>query len=127
MKVLRPEINELGRNSKKDPMKQQETMKLYNKAGVNQWPVASFITNARLLCFVSVFPSAIGLRQEGFFGLNDLSSYDSIYELPFHIPFYGNHISCFDFGIDCNSFMKMTTGDQQMAQHSKKECQIWQK
>jgi YidC/Oxa1 family membrane protein insertase len=41
MKVLRPEINELGRNSKKDPMKQQETMKLYNKAGVNQWPVAS--------------------------------------------------------------------------------------
>jgi YidC/Oxa1 family membrane protein insertase len=99
MKVLRPEINELGRNSKKDPMKkQQETMKLYNKAGVNQWPVASrFIANARLLCVVSVFPSAIGLRQEGFLWANDLSSYDSIYELPFHIPFYGNHISLFPF------------------------------
>jgi YidC/Oxa1 family membrane protein insertase len=108
--------------------KQQETMKLYNKAGVNPMAVASrFITNARLLCFVSVFPSAIGLRQEGFLWANDLSSYDSIYELPFHIPFYGNHISLFPIlaSIAIFFYMKMTTGDQQMAP-SKKECQIWQ-
>jgi YidC/Oxa1 family membrane protein insertase len=76
-----------------------------------------FITNARLLCFVSVFPSAIGLRQEGFLWANDLSSYDSIYELPFHIPFYGNHISLFRFWHRLQFlYMKMTTGDQQMAQ-----------
>jgi YidC/Oxa1 family membrane protein insertase len=34
MKVLRPEI-ELGKNSVRPDEKQQETMKLYNKAGVN--------------------------------------------------------------------------------------------
>jgi YidC/Oxa1 family membrane protein insertase len=63
MKVLRPEINELGRNSKKDPMKkQQETMKLYNKAGVNQWPVASQVyykCPSFMLCFSFPFSNRI--------------------------------------------------------------------
>jgi YidC/Oxa1 family membrane protein insertase len=80
--------------------KQQETMKLYNKAE-SMAGCVRFIQMPVFYAF-QFFPSAIGLRQEGFLWANDLSSYDSIYELPFHIPFYGNHISCFDFGIDCN-------------------------
>jgi YidC/Oxa1 family membrane protein insertase len=121
MKVLRPEINELGEKFKKDPMKkQQETMKLYNKAGVN--PMAGCVPGLLQMpvfyALFQFFPSAIGLRQEGFLWANDLSSYDSIYELPFHIPFYGNHISLFPIlaSIAIFFYMKMTTGDQQMAQ-----------
>jgi hypothetical protein len=50
----------LGEKFKKDPMKkQQETMKLYNKAGVNPMAGCVVYANARLLCFVSVFPSAM--------------------------------------------------------------------
>jgi YidC/Oxa1 family membrane protein insertase len=120
MKVLRPEINELGEKFKKDPMKkQQETMKLYNKAGVN--PMAGCVPGLLQMpvfyALFQFFPSAIGLRQEGFLWANDLSSYDSIYELPFHIPFYGNHISLFPIlaSIAIFFYMKMTTGDQQMA------------
>jgi YidC/Oxa1 family membrane protein insertase len=121
MKVLRPEINELGEKFKKDPMKkQQETMKLYNKAGVN--PMAGCVPGLLQMpvfyALFQFFPSAIGLRQEGFLWANDLSSYDSIYELPFHIPAYGNHISLFPIlaSIAIFFYMKMTTGDQQMAQ-----------
>ena len=59
MKVLRPEIAELGEKFKKDPMKkQQETMKLYNKAGVNPMAgcIPALIQIAFYVCFVSVFP-----------------------------------------------------------------------
>ncbi|TDE02351.1 membrane protein insertase YidC [Flavobacterium hiemivividum] len=120
MKVLRPEIMELGEKFKKDPMKkQQETMKLYNKAGVN--PMAGCIPGLMqapiFYALFQFFPSAIGLRQQGFLWADDLSSFDSIYELPFHIPFYGSHISLFPIlaSIAIFFYMKMTTGDQQMA------------
>ncbi|MEZ7507035.1 membrane protein insertase YidC [Flavobacterium sp. Arc2] len=120
MKVLRPEINELGEKFKKDPMKkQQETMKLYNKAGVN--PMAGCIPGLMqapiFYALFQFFPSAISLRQKGFLWADDLSSFDSIYELPFHVPAYGNHISLFPIlaSIAIFFYMKMTTGDQQMA------------
>ncbi|MCG9791070.1 membrane protein insertase YidC [Flavobacterium algicola] len=121
MKVLKPEIAELGEKFKKDPMKkQQETMKLYNKAGVN--PMAGCIPGLLQMpvfyALFQFFPSAIGLRQKPFLWANDLSSFDSIYELPFRIPAYGNHISLFPIlaSIAIFFYMKLTTGDQQMAQ-----------
>jgi YidC/Oxa1 family membrane protein insertase len=120
MKVLKPEISDLGEKFKKDPMKkQQETMKLYNKAGVN--PMAGCIPGLMqapiFYALFQFFPSAIGLRQKGFLWADDLSSFDSIYELPFHIPLYGSHISLFPIlaSIAIFFYMKMTTGDQQMA------------
>jgi YidC/Oxa1 family membrane protein insertase len=120
MKVLRPEIAELGEKFKKEPMKkQQETMKLYNKAGVN--PMAGCVPGLLQMpvfyALFQFFPSAIGLRQQGFLWANDLSSFDSIYKLPFHIPGYGDHISLFPIlaSIAIFFYMKMTTGDQQMA------------
>ncbi len=120
MKVLRPEITELGDKFKKDPMKkQQETMKLYNKAGVN--PMAGCIPALIQLPFMyasfQFFPSAFELRQKSFLWADDLSSFDAIAKLPFHIPLYGNHISLFPIlaAIAIFFYMKMTSGDQQMA------------
>ena len=120
MKVLRPEITELGEKFKKDPMKkQQETMKLYNKAGVN--PMAGCIPALIQIPFMyasfQFFPSAFELRQKGFLWADDLSSFDQIAKLPFHIPLYGDHISLFPIlaAVAIFFYMKMTSGDQQMA------------
>jgi YidC/Oxa1 family membrane protein insertase len=120
MKVLRPEITELGEKFKKDPMKkQQETMKLYNKAGVN--PMAGCIPALIQIPFMyasfQFFPSAFELRQKGFLWADDLSSFDEVVKLPFHIPLYGDHISLFPVlaSIAIFFYMKMTQGDQQMA------------
>jgi len=120
IKVLRPEINELNEKFKKDPMKkQQETMKLYNKAGVN--PMAGCIPALIQIPFMyasfQFFPAAIELRQKGFLWADDLSSFDAVLKLPFYIPFYGNHVSLFPIlaAIAIFFYMKMTTGDQQMA------------
>jgi YidC/Oxa1 family membrane protein insertase len=121
MKVLRPEIAELNEKFSKDPMKkQQETMKLYNKAGVN--PMAGCIPALIQLPFMyasfQFFPAAIELRQKSFLWADDLSSFDAIINLPFYIPFYGNHISLFPIlaAIAIFFYMKMTTGDQAMSQ-----------
>lgn len=121
MKMIRPEVNELNEKFKNDPMKkQQETMKLYSKAGVN--PMAGCIPALlQIPIFYSLFqffPSSFDLRQKSFLWADDLSSYDSILQLPFNIPFYGNHVSLFPLlaSIAIFFYMKMTTGDQQMAQ-----------
>jgi YidC/Oxa1 family membrane protein insertase len=119
MKVLKPEIAELGEKFKDNPMKkQQETMALYSKAGVN--PMAGCIPALIQLPFMyasfQFFPSAFDLRQKSFLWADDLSSYDSIYKLPFNIPFYGDHVSLFPIlaAIAIFFYMKMTTGDQAM-------------
>ena len=121
MKVLRPEISEIGEKFKKDPMKkQQETMKLYNRAGVN--PMAGCIPALIQIPFMyasfQFFPSAFELRQKGFLWADDLSSFDQIFKLPFHIPLYGDHVSLFPIlaAIAIFFYMKMTSGDQAMAQ-----------
>lgn len=121
MKVLRPEITELGEKYAKDPMKkQQETMKLYSKAGVN--PMAGCVPALIQLPFMyasfQFFPSAMELRQKGFLWADDLSSFDSVLKLPFNIPLYGDHVSLFALlaAIAIFFYMKMTSGDQAMAQ-----------
>ena len=124
MKVLKPEIDKINDKLKgKDPMKaQKETMGLYRKAGVNpmggclpmlfQFPI--------LIAMFRFFPASIELRQESFLWADDLSSYDSIYELGFNIPFYGDHISLFTLLMTISTLLythmnsSMATG--QMAQ-----------
>jgi len=121
MKVLRPEIKELSEKFAKDPMKkQQETMKLYNKAGVN--PMAgclpALIQMPFMMASFQFFPSVFDLRQKSFLWADDLSSFDQIFKLPFTIPMYGNHVSLFPIlaAIAIFFYMKMTSGDQAMAQ-----------
>jgi YidC/Oxa1 family membrane protein insertase len=100
MRALKPEIEELGKKfpKKEDAMKkQQATMDLYKKAGVN--PMAGCIPMLLqfpiLIAMFRFFPSAIELRQQSFLWADDLSSYDSILDLGFEIPFYGDHVSLF--------------------------------
>lgn len=117
MKVIRPEVNEINEKFAKDPMrKQQEVMKLYNKAGVNPMAgcIPMFIQIPVFYALFSFFPSAFDLRQKAFLWADDLSSYDSILTLPFKIPFYGSHVSLFPILAALATFvyMKMTTGDQ---------------
>ncbi len=121
MKVIRPEITELNEKYKKDPMKkQQETMKLYNKAGVS--PMAGCLPALMQIpvfyALFQFFPSYFDLRQKSFLWADDLSSYDSVIHLDFYIPFYGNHVSLFPIlaSLAIFFYMKMTTGDQSMAQ-----------
>ena len=119
MKVLRPEITELNEKFAKEPMKkQQETMKLYNKAGVNPMAgcIPALIQMPFLYASFQFFPSAIELRQKSFLWADDLSSFDSVLKLPFYIPFYGNHVSLFPIlaSIAIFFYMRMTTGDQAM-------------
>jgi YidC/Oxa1 family membrane protein insertase len=99
MRVLKPEIEELNKKLKDaDPMKkQQETMALYKKAGAN--PMAGCLPMVLqmpiLYAMFMLFPASIKLRGESFLWAEDLSTYDSVYDLPFTIPLYGDHISLF--------------------------------
>lgn len=115
MKVLRPEINELNEKYKDNPMKkQQETMKLYSKAGASPMSgcLPALMQIPVFYALFQFFPSAFELRQKGFLWADDLSSYDTIAELPFTIPFYGDHVSLFPIlaSIAIFIYMMMTTG-----------------
>jgi len=101
MRVLKPQVDEITKKFTKpeDAMKkQQATMALYKKVGVSplggclpmviQFPV--------LIAMFRFFPASFELRQQKFLWADDLSSYDSILQLPFEVPFgYGDHVSLF--------------------------------
>lgn len=119
MKVLRPEMEEISAKykGKENAMKrQQETMALQSKAGVNPMAgcVPALIQMPVFFALFSFFPAAIDLRHEGFLWANDLSSYDEIVKLPFNIPLYGNHISLFPIlaSIAIFFYMQMTQSQQ---------------
>ena len=83
---------------KADPMKlEKETMTLYRKAGVSPLGccLPMVLQMPILIAMFRFFPASIELRQEGFLWAKDLSTYDSILDLPFNIPFYGDHVSLF--------------------------------
>ncbi|MEM7485429.1 MAG: membrane protein insertase YidC [Bacteroidota bacterium] len=121
MKVLKPEITELNEKYKDNAMKkQQETMKLYNKAGVS--PMSGCVPALlQLPIFYSLFmffPTSFALRQKSFLWAEDLSSYDTIFNLPFAIPFYGDHVSLFPIlaSVAIFFYMTMTTGQSMQMQ-----------
>ena len=98
MKVLKPEIAELTEKHGKDKVKkQQATMALYRQTGVN--PLAGcipmLIQMPILFALFRFFPATFDLRQKSFLWAEDLSTYDSVYDLGFNIPMYGDHISLF--------------------------------
>jgi YidC/Oxa1 family membrane protein insertase len=98
MKVLKPEINELNEKFKSEPLKkQQAVMELYKRAGVNPFAgcIPVLLQMPILIALFRFFPASIELRQQSFLWADDLSTYDSIFELPFSIPFYGEHVSLF--------------------------------
>ncbi|PSL31751.1 membrane protein insertase YidC [Chitinophaga ginsengisoli] len=108
MKVLKPEIDELKAKYADDQQTfGMEQMKLFKSAGVN--PLGGCLPAVMqlpiLVAMYSFFPSSIELRQESFLWAKDLSAYDSILDLPFTIPFYGNHVSLFTLLMTATSLM----------------------
>ncbi|MDQ3050120.1 MAG: membrane protein insertase YidC [Bacteroidota bacterium] len=123
MKVLKPEMDEIQAKHKEDPMKgQQELMAMYRKAGVNPlggcFPM--LLQMPILIAMFRFFPASIELRQESFLWADDLSTYDSILNLPFTIPFYGDHVSLFTILMTISTLMytylnsQMTAANPQM-------------
>lgn len=100
MRLIKPDIDALNEKfpKKEDAMKKQQAMmELYRKAGVNPLGgcLPMLLQLPILIAMFKFFPASIELRQQSFLWANDLSSYDSIFTLPFDIPFYGSHVSLF--------------------------------
>lgn len=124
MRLLKPEVDEINARYPKpdDAMKkQQATMTLYKKAGVNPMAgcVPMLLQFPILIAMFRFFPASIELRQEAFLWAKDLSSYDSILDLPFTIPFYGDHVSLFTLLMTISTIIytkinndMMSTGNQ---------------
>lgn len=121
MKVIQPEVQEINKKYQDNAMKkQQETMKLYNLAGVNPMSgcVPALLQLPVFYALFSFFPTAFSLRQKSFLWVDDLSSYDTVVDLPFAIPFYGDHISLFPIlaSVAIFFYMQMTTGQTMQMQ-----------
>jgi YidC/Oxa1 family membrane protein insertase len=117
MKILKPELDAIREKYKDNKMKaQQETMALQSKAGAS--PLSGCLPGLMQIpvfyALFMFFPTAFDLRQKSFLWADDLSSYDSIADLPFNIPFYGDHVALFPIlaAIAIFFYMKMTTGQQ---------------
>ena len=100
MRLIKPQVDELTKKYPKqeDAMKrQQATMELYKKAGINPMGgcIPMLIQMPIIIAMFRFFPASIELRDQAFLWAGDLSSYDSILQLPFKIPFYGDHVSLF--------------------------------
>ncbi len=117
MRVLKPQVDEINERypKKEDAMKkQQATMDLYKKAGANpmggclpmllQFPI--------LYAMFRFFPTSIELRQQSFLWADDLSTYDSILDLPFNIPMYGDHVSLFTLLMTVTTMLSMKWNNQ---------------
>ena len=119
MKVLRPEMQAINDKypGKDNAMKrQQKTMAIQRKAGVSMLSgcIPALLQMPVFFALFKFFPSNIDLRQKGFLWAEDLSSYDTIIELPFYVPFYGDHISLFPIlaSIAIFFYMKMNQSQQ---------------
>ncbi len=120
MKVIRPELNALLEKypGKENAMKrQQETMAIQRKAGVSMLSgcIPALLQMPVFFALFKFFPTNISLRQEGFLWAPDLSSYDTIFTLPFSIPFYGDHVSLFPILASVAIFFYMQMNQSQQA------------
>jgi YidC/Oxa1 family membrane protein insertase len=122
MKVIRPEIDEANAKFKDgDAMKkQQATMEIYRKAGVNQMAgcLPALVQIPIFYALFRFFPNFIDLRGKGFWFAKDLTAYDDLIKLPFKVPFLGDHLSV--FAIACTIviliYTIMTSGNMQQPQ-----------
>lgn len=120
MRILKPEIDEINKKFPKTDeamKKQQATMALYKKAGVN--PLAGCIPMLFqlpiLYALFSFFPASIELRQQKLFWANDLSTYDSfIHFSHFSLPFLGDHISLFAVLMTLSQYLYLMANQQMM-------------
>lgn len=117
MKALKPEVDKLSEKFPKteDAMKkQQATMALYKKVGVSPMGgcLPLLFQMPLLIAMFRFFPNSIELRQQSFLWATDLSTYDSILNLPFSIPWYGSHVSLFTLLMTIVNLIYIKTNDQ---------------
>ena len=119
MKVIRPELTALNEKypGKENAMKrQQETMAIQRKAGVSMLSgcIPALLQMPVFFALFKFFPTNLSIRQESFLWAPDLSSYDTIFTLPFRIPLYGDHVSLFPIlaSIAIFFYMKMNQSQQ---------------
>jgi len=115
MNLLKDDIKQINEKYEKDKQKaQMETMKLYRSAGVNPAGgcLPTLLQMPILFAMYRFFPASIELRQESFLWADDLSTYDSIMQLPFNIPIYGDHVSLFTLLMTVSSFLYMRVNSQ---------------
>ena len=117
MRILKPDISKINERFKNDAVKrQQETMKMYSRAGASPLSgcLPAFFSSFLFIPLFYFFPIAFELRGKSFLWADDLSSYDVIANLPFTIPFYGNHISLFPLlaSIAIFFYSRFTAGQQ---------------
>ncbi|WP_028891111.1 membrane protein insertase YidC [Tenacibaculum sp. 47A_GOM-205m] len=120
MKVIRPEMEEINKKypGKENAMKrQQEIMAVQRKAGVNMMSgcIPALMQMPVFFALFKFFPTNIEFRQKGFLWANDLSSYDTVFQLPFKIPFYGDHVSLFPILASVAIFFYMKMNQSQQA------------
>ena len=127
MRLIKPQVDELAKKYPKqeDAMKkQQATMELYKKAGINPMGgcIPMLIQMPILIAMFRFFPASIELREQPFLWADDLSSFDSVLNLPFSIPFYGDHVSLFAllmavslFGYSYFNYQQTASSQPQMA------------
>ena len=106
MRAIRPELEQINLKfpNQEDAMKkQQATMELYQKVGISPMSgcLPLLIQMPILWAMFRFFPASIELRGESFLWADDLSAYDSVLQLPIHIPFYGDHVSLFALLLKC--------------------------
>lgn len=120
MRVLKPEMDAINEKHKDGDMlkKQQATMDLYRKAGVNPASgcVPMLVQLPVLYAMFRFFPASIELRQQSFLWADDLSTYDSILSLPFSIPAYGTHVSLFTILMAASTMIYTAINSKQMPQ-----------
>ncbi|MCB0457573.1 MAG: membrane protein insertase YidC [Flavobacteriaceae bacterium] len=121
LKVLKPELDEIKKKYEGNNMKiQQETLKLQNIAGASPLKgcLPALLQIPVFYALFTFFPTAFDLRQKSFLWADDLASYDVVAELPFHIPFYGDHVSLFPIlaSIAIFVYMMMTMGSTMQQQ-----------
>ncbi len=99
MRLLKPELDLIKeKNGDNATQAQQDQMKLYQQAGVNPFSgcIPILLQMPILFAMFYFFPVSVELRQQAFLWADDLSTYDSIIQLPFTVPFgYGSHVSLF--------------------------------
>jgi YidC/Oxa1 family membrane protein insertase len=129
MRVLKPEIDELNEKFKdQDPIKkQQATMALYNQAGVNPMAgcVPVLLQMPILIALFSFFPASIELRQQSFLWASDLSTYDSVYNFGFSIPWYGDHVSLFALLMTASTLLYTWSNSQLMGSSNQMPGMQW--
>ncbi len=120
MRVLKPQVDAINEKYEDKMKRQQEMMALYKETGVSPLGgcIPMLFQMPILFALFRFFPSSIELRQQSFLWANDLSTYDSILDLGFSIPFYGDHVSLFTLLMTVTTVLQMKYSNSMSASNS---------